>query len=239
MPPKIYKKGKSRRYVKRKSQYRQQKLSVATVKKICRKQIRGQKELKHYDVPAISKFELYHNAWINSGSYTHTITGNAFMPLQGDGQDDRDGNTIFLDYINLKFNLWAKADRLNTQFRLVIIKTNTSTSLATYSNIFDNQTGNLMLDGLKKGNSVLQIVYDKIWKPKGIVPVANTDEYNMFGQINVPIKKKVYFYGDSSQVLVSPYSYHFIIMAYDAYGSLQSDNVGACQVYQRTFFREV
>lgn len=242
MPPKFNPKGFGRRFVKKynkskskRQQYKQQKLSVATVKKIAKSVCAKTSETK-ISTGTYNKVEIPHNAWdTNPAIFTplHATT----MPTQGAGANQRIGNSIYVKGISMRFMFYTKAEYPNTKFRVLIFKLKRGTS-ATYSSVMDNQTGNVMLDKIDRNKAIK--VYDRIYNNKRWIGGTNSDEQTTFADLYVPVKQKFTFLGDTSTDFSEPmYTYFMVICAYDTYGTVLGTTVGACQLWLRYTYKDI
>lgn len=238
MPPKIIKKSykpkKGARNYKKKSQYRQQKLSVATIKKIAKQAVMRTAETKQVDT-ASSENQLYHNFW--TGSAFENLTNSAQLPAQGTGENQRLGNEIYVSGVKLYLQILLKNDRLNTKVRVLIVKHNPNFGKSTYTDWFDSIM-NVMVDPADKGRAT--VVYDKIHGYRNFNPTNSTDEVVIFRQIWLPVKEKYVFRDDGAQSLsYTKNTYSIIAMAYDTAGSLTTDNVASIKWYSRLFYKDM
>lgn len=206
-----------------------------TVRKFIKRVIKGDKETHFVDYNW-GKTELYHNSY-NTGSFIGKLNGTPNLPSQGDGDSNRTGNDIYARGISCKIMFGAKADRKNTTFRVMVLRTTKGYALTPYGQVFDNQTGNIMLDGADKDR--VKVLYDKkhfqkVYVDQGIA----AKEVTFFRKIYIPHKTLYKFYDDGVNDNSYPYDLHLVVMAYDAYGSLTTDNVGYCQVWSRFLFKD-
>lgn len=209
---------------------------VSLIKKVTLKQ----SELKYCDYN-YGKTELYHN--IHNNFATTPITG--IGPIQGNGDAQRIGNEILLSGIKLTFMFYTKLDRPNTKFRVIIYSApyNSYSPANTYATIFDDVTSNTMIDSVDK--DAIKVHKQFYVYPKNIsanLTGLGTDvvgkEVTTFRKIWVPYRTKVKFVDDASTAEITNRSYYVMVMAYDSYGSLTTDNVGAVQCWQRYFYRD-
>lgn len=211
--------------------------TMSSVKNLVSKMIIGKKEMKHNDYN-VGKVELYHNV---ATSYMLQLTPNASVvfPQQGDTDNSRNGNQIYLSYQTIRILFGCKLDRLNTKYRVSVIRVRKGGTVASYEDVFDNITGNVLIDPFDTDK--VKVLYSKIVQPSGISPIqfdANKEK-TAYLKLNIQYKKNVSFLDDTSVHHNLPYDNWLVIQAYDTYGSLITDNIAWCQTFVRTNFKEV
>lgn len=177
--------------------------------------------------------ELFHNTYWNGWN----LNGTGKVPGQGDGDSQRTGNDIYARGIQVKLMLGCKADRHNTTFRVIVYKCTKGYSITSYGQIFDNQTGNVLLDAVDKDR--VKILYDKKHHQKVDVNTYNGNkEITFFRKIWLPHKALYKFYDDATNENNYPYDINILVMAYDAYGTLVTDNIAYIQGWSRFYFKD-
>lgn len=208
---------------------------VSLIKKVTLKT----SELKYVDYDH-GKTELYHNIHNNFG--VSVITHG---PAQGDGDSNRVGNEILLSGVKLTMMFYNKEDRPNTKYRVIVYSApyETSSPSVTYGNLFDNVTGNVMIDSMDKDR--VKVIKSMLVYPKNVSANLSGDGYYIgnkestcFRKIWIPYRTKVKYANDTSGSELTNRSIYVIVMAYDTYGTLQTDNIGAVQCWQRFFYRD-
>lgn len=214
-------------------------VTPAAARKIAKKVMIKNTEQKYVDTN-IAKLELYHNSYLTNALKINLTDPTACLPSQGDTDNTRDGNKIYVSGISLPMMLYAKGDRLNTKFRVIAFRyAQGYNPFATYESLFENISGNTMLD--KVNPDVVKILFDKIVTCGKINPGSTgQDEITVFRKYWIPIKRNFTFRADNTQYYNNP-SYHFglVVVAYDTYGTVQTDNIGAVQVWSRLYFKDV
>lgn len=219
--------------------YVPKKQSEQTVTKIVNKVLRKKVEVKHKD-HAYDFTELYHDNFIVGSFHGFLIHPNTLTIGQGTGTSERIGRDVQIIGTMLKIMFLIKNDRLNTKFRVMILRHPKDYNvMSSYTQVFDNMTNNLMLDAIDKNR--VTVLYDKIIGYKNFNPTNSTDEITIFKTIIVPKQKyKLEYLEDSSLNFNAPKFYDsLIICAYDTQGSLVTDNIGAVHVNQRTYFTDL
>lgn len=217
-------------------------VAVATpkdVRKIAKNVIMKNTEQKYFDWNH-GKTELYHNSYTIGGKFLNVLD-NAILPTQGDTDNSRDGNQIYVSGVSIPMMLYTKGDRLNTKFRVIAFKYSQGYNPnATYEALFDNISGNVMLD--KVNPDTVKIIFDKTIGNTRLFPGGTgNDELTMFRKFWIPIKRKFTFRADNSTYFNTPnFNIGVAVVAYDTYGSITgTDNIGAVQLWTRLYFKDV
>lgn len=208
---------------------------VSLIKKVTLKT----SELKYVDYD-YGKTELYHN--VHNGFGANLLEHG---PLQGDGDAQRIGNEVLLSGIKLTFMFYSKSDRPNTKFRLIVYSCpkDQFPPSSGYSTLFDSVTGNVMIDSMDK--DCVKVHKNMLIYPKNIsanltaYPEPETNkEVTSFRKVWVPYRTKVKYRQDSGSGELTNRSFYCLVMPYDTYGTLTSDNIGAVQCWQRFYYRD-
>lgn len=216
------------------TQKRNNPLNMRRFRKNIRRIVNGSKEMHFVDY-SWGKSELYHNTY--AGTFVGKLNGTAMLPSQGDGDSNRTGNDILARGISCKLMFGCKADRHNTTFRVIVFRTTKGYAISPYTQVFDNQTGNVMLDALDKDR--VKVISDKKYSQKVDVNDHNANkEITFFRKLWIPHKALYKFYDDGLNDNSYPYDIHLAIMCYDAYGSLVTDNIAYVQLWSRFYFKD-
>lgn len=178
--------------------------------------------------------QLYHNTYHN--------LGNPFAlsyPVQGDGDDQRVGDSIMQRGLKVRLLLTQKQDRMNVTFKLWLLKVPRGQSFTT-SNIFDLTTNNTMLDSINP--DLTSIVYSKTMK-RNISPqlggAGNEREFTFPLSFYIKRPKKITFITDASTTIgFSDAEYMLIIAPFDAHGTLITDNIASVQTFYRYYYKD-
>lgn len=188
------------------------------------------------------KTELYHNAYA-TGTFLQNVLASANLPSQGDTDNTRDGNQIYVSGISVPMMLYTKGDRLNTKFRIICFRYRQGYNpFATYESLFENISGNVMLD--KINPDLVKVIFDKIVGNSNQLTFTGgtgNDEQTRFKKFWIPIKRKFVFQADDSRDRSAPpFNIGLVVLTYDTYGSVQNvDNISAVQVWQRLYFKDI
>lgn len=243
------KSARSSRYMRSKAKYGKQlpkvvtklRRSVATprlVRKIAKSVLLGKTEQKYFDYNH-GKLEMNHNSYTLNGVKIN-MTSTNFLPTQGDTDNSRDGNKIYVSGISVPMMLYTKVDNPNTKFRVIAFKyAQGYNPFASYDSLFDPITNNVMLDRINP--DLVKIVFDKIVANGKYISNQIADEITLFKKFWIPIKRTFTFRADNTQSYNSPsYHYGIVVVGYDTYGTVNDGtNVGAVQLWQRLYFKDL
>lgn len=215
------------------------------VAKICRKTIFRMTESKSKPYTH-GKEEIYHNV---RKDFVTAINSPFAMPGQGSGDGARNGDRIFVSGFKIRLLLGQKFDRPNVTWKIWVLRM--GNQIDNLSNCWRSVTGNILLDPLNM-DQVSKVLYYKTIKPARstlfktepttlgapqYTPNAQTNEQTFVRSFWIPYKKEFKFkddggtsHNDNPVVL--------FIGAYDAYGTLVTDNIGYCQAFSEVFYRD-
>jgi hypothetical protein len=136
--------------------------------------------------------------------------------------------------------LGNKSDRPNVTYKIFVVKYDEDTSgILTFSNFFHNATGNGLLDAVQTKR--YKIIKAMTLKSKGTsMEVGETaKEFVRPLSFWIPLKKKLKFLADAS-IKVTNYSQNLkiAVVAYDAYGTLSTDNIAYMQGCATLYYKD-
>lgn len=242
MPPKRNMKKNKSTKAKIPKKYVPRKQSEQSITKVVNKVLRKKAEVKHYD-RSYELYQLYHNNYtLTNGSFIKQLVGggSGIVIPQGTGENSMVGTEVNIIGTMLKLMFLVKADRMNTKFRVLIVRHPSGYNISSsYNQLFDNLTNNALVDGVDRHR--VNVLYDKIHGYKNIVPNNSTDEVTFFKTIIVPKQKYKLAYTDNgdSTANIPKFVDTLIVIAYDTFGTLLTDNIGAVLVNQRTYFTDM
>lgn len=190
--------------------------------------------------------ELYHNtlkfvAALNSPTSTH-------MPTQGSGDTQRVGDKIIARGFKVHMLFGQKRDRMNVTWRLMVVAQRPGTGALTYAGLFKNVSGNGLLDEINTDK--VTVLMQKYMKPQDNlgnmsvrVPAVGDDvldvakEYTFTRKFFVP-RKKTYKFEDDGGVNHNDKEIYIYLVAYDAFGTLTTDNIAYCQVWSKFKYKD-
>lgn len=247
MPPKYSKKPymktgkKTGSKYSKKSAYRQQKLSVNTVKKIAAQVMSKKTETKQF-LTAFSRQSLYHNGGAAG------LTGCQFnltqsMPTQGSEEDQRVGCEIKpMGYrATLLFSL--PADRLNTSIRVLVLSVHRGHNpLASYDSLFDSISNNVMTDPVDNDRvKVIKQMYINASKHvmfNPSVPTGTSKEITIFRTLRIPFKNIIKFTEDNLSTTSLSREIIIVCHAFDSWGTISTDICAYAKCDAKLYFKD-
>lgn len=214
--------------------------SASQIKRV----IRSNTETKIVDY-AYGNQALFHNGGVPIGSGMMKLHLNpenvaGVWPAQGDGEENRNGNDIYAIGWTLRMLFRLPLDRLNTKIRCFVIKAvKGSNPVGGYTGMFDGVTNNVLLDPIDKDRVKVMKTF-MIGGGRDLNPGVSTSgkEKTFMKQVFVPLKKVIRFFDNGTLNNDLLYDYYFVAAAYDTLGSLVSDNIANCQVWQRLSYKD-
>lgn len=180
---------------------------------------------------AITKEELYHNVF-----YTpKDLFQSAFMPAQNDNEDGFVGQKYRMLGYKIRLLCGQKNDRPNVTWRVSFIQVRSST-VKNYSNMFNNVTGNVLLDDIS--DKYCRKLKEFWWKPNKGSMNNVTDEFTFVKKLYLPFKRVINTDGVSGY----PRNHDPVLMmihVYDAYGSLITDNIAYYQGWVEAIYKDI
>lgn len=217
---------------------RQSVVTPKLARKIAKSVMIKKTEQKYFDFNH-GKVELNHNSYLISGVKIN-VTGNNQLPGQGDTDNARDGNKIYVSGVSIPMMLYTKVDNPNTKFRVICFRyAQSHNPFASYDSLFENISGNCMLDRVNP--DLVTVLFEKIIGNGKYVSNQIADEITLFKKFWIPIKRTFTFRADNTQSYNSPsYHYGIVVVGFDTYGTVNDGtNVGAVQLWQRLYFKDL
>lgn len=234
MPVKNVKRG-VKKSTKRYSKKNSRPVTTTALKKIVSKMIYKKAESKHRHAD-FGKIELYHNLMT-----IQKINDTSCMPSQGTGDLQRIGDQINVSGFYIRILCGQKNDRPNVTWRFLIVKVPKDTS-ASYNTFFDNVTGNVLLDSVNKDKvQVLKsFTYKKYLGNQSLVMGTP----HVLREITFPIKlwvpyKRTYKFQTDSSITHTDGDIYLLSFAYDAYGTLTTDNIAYIQTTTTMYYKDL
>jgi len=175
----------------------------------------------------------------NVVSYFSLNIGSTALPTQGTGDNQRIGDKISIGGYYIRMMFLQKLDRHNVSFTVRVLRLSPNTA-TTYGTIFDNTTGNALIDQINK--DCCKVLYSKTIK-KVINPdlsgVGGADkEFTFFHKIWIPYRKELVFQTNNSYNH-NDNDLYLQICAYDTYGTLISDAISNVQILSNMYFKDL
>lgn len=185
------------------------------------------------------KSELYHNSL--SKVATINEANSTSMPMQGNGDTQRNGDRILARGFKVHCLCGQKADRPNVTWRVIVIAQQSGTSALTYNQLFKNVSGSGMLDEIN--DDKVTVLYHKYWKPlkSSIVTanagVENSQEFTFAKRFFIP-RKKLYKFAEDGSATHDDKILNLYMLPYDAFGTLLTDNISYAHVWTKFIFKD-
>lgn len=181
------------------------------------------------------KMELYHNTF-QVGGGVMLLNDATLMPTQGPGDNQRIGDQINVTGIKIKSLFGQKGDRPNVSFRYFVLQAPKGVS-PTYANFFINITGNILLDD--PNTDIVKVLKTGIMRPNeaGLSATGN-DEYTFAKRWWLPYKKLIKFGPADAATTHNDNDMYLIVMPYDAFGSLGTDNIAYMQASVEIYYKD-
>lgn len=185
----------------------------------------------------VNKTELYHQ--------TYSFLGNPFAicyPTQGAGDTQRIGDSIQQRGLQVKMLFGQKFDRPNVTFRIFLFASQQKTGFPTIAQLMDTTTGNVLLD--QPNTDYCKCIYQRTIKKQSpnlyaLTGTVVSDEITWVHKFYIKRPKKIVFSSDNgTEAGFSDLRYDLIIAAYDAYGTLATDNIGYVQTFFRYYYKD-
>lgn len=181
------------------------------------------------------KMELNHNTFTVGGGVM-LLNDATLMPTQGVGDNQRVGDQINITAFKIKALFGQKGDRPNVSFRYWVLSAPKGTS-PTYANFFINITGNILLDD--PNMDTVTVLKTGIMRPNeaGLAATGN-DEYTFAKRWWLPYKKLLKFGPGDAAVTHNDNDIYLIVIPYDAFGSLGTDNIAYMQASVEIYYKD-
>lgn len=252
MARKTFKK-RSRRNLKRKTRGRRPQTLKRKITLILNKKI----ETKYYDI-AQEDVQLYHNIGYNASGVPGPTSNPGSEPTffncwsvipQGVQRNQRIGDKIVPIGMSLKISMFAKLDRPNVTYRIIVCTMPKAIggTTTTYTNVYPFQTanlganGNTMLLPLDKDRGV-KALYDRLVNTN--VGFSNRSgpggaETHFYKKLWIKRKRSnpIIFNGNAADIVNSPLLLY--VIPYDSKGTLITDNIASMGYYCRMYYKDL
>lgn len=237
--------SRAKRISRRFSAYRRRsKMNAKTMVRIARREVLRRCETK-YRQSGSENNALYHNFsdGAAAGNNINRIT-NILQTVQGNSQSQRVGDEIYPVGVSLRFWISNKGDRPNCMYRIIVFTCppDQVTSI-TPSSFWGGASANKMLDFINtdKYKVIKQYIIKPMAGDYSLETSATNKEHSTMRKLWIPLRKTgpVKYQTDNGDV--AKYQKHNIcvaIGAYDAYGSLATDNIASFGYSYRFYFKD-
>lgn len=184
----------------------------------------------------VGKVEMYHNV-----PQLLELNQSGALPSRGTGIADRIGDSVRKVGTRHSMLIGGKADRTNVSYRLTYI-TYPRDATYSYSSFFINKTGNALLD--RMNTDLVKIIKTIYIKPQKSTLFAGnlTDqgkrEYTIAKKVWLP-SKSILKFPDGTTSEASNRKFGVLITAYDAYGTLETDNIAYMEHLITNYFKDI
>ncbi len=231
--PKTFKIVKGRGLVSVRKNPGLSKTQAKTVRKIAKKTVMGIAETKHVGKTA-ENVQLFHNKPLYLSNLLSTSQG-VEDPNNQSSNKGRVGDEIQLTNCNIKFWLSNKLDRPNCMYRMIMFWYDSSVTLAD-AVCFFTQT-NKMLD---RPNKEQISIIDQKYIFSGPMYLNGTEKFerSQLGTLNGRWKGKKITY-DEGGAVPKKRTIGVVLAVYDAFGTLQTDNIASCSYNFQIFYKDL
>ncbi len=247
--PRTQKRSRSRSKPRRSKSRSKRARGSASLKAKVNQIVRSNLETKFFDV-AYENRQLFHNIGFSPvGAPTANFDGTSpdfFNPwqdiLKGDGRQDRTGDQI--SPVGLSLSIWLanKQDRPNLMYRVIVARVPKAVggSLTSFNNLnywqIEDQgnLGNKMIRAIDKDRGI-KTLYDKVITTNYCTAGKEVHK-KMKLWISRKTQRKVIYEDGAQNIVNNPLV--LLIIPYDSYGSLISDNVASCAFRYRLYFKD-
>lgn len=191
----------------------------------------------------MSKTEVYHNGGAPGGGGPGTVifaqlNDSNGIPVQGVADQNRLGDSVFIRGFSLKLMLGQKADRMNVTWKIMVVKTPVINYDNQYSSVFANYSNNVLLDTVntERFQVVASKTIHKIIDPQ-LATSGDRRELTFPVKLWIP-ENKTYKFRAANATAHDQDGLYLVVMCYDAYGTLQTDNIGYFQGLAVTYFKD-
>lgn len=215
----------------RRTIFRRKRFMQRNISRIARQVVLRASETKRRQ-DSIGKHELFHNL----DSFRLQLNRATGMPYKGDNDNDRNGDTIIGRGWKIRMTLANKGDRPNVTYRITVVARQ-ATNVPVYADVYKNTSGNILLDDVDRDKNT--VLYDRTYKPnKAMVGTTESGlrEYVVPFKMWIPRKNVMKF--NSANNDVNDRQIWLFVMAYDAYGTLVTDNIAYTQVWTEFIYKD-
>jgi len=179
---------------------------------------------------SITKTEMYHNSYVY-----FLMNDSGRMPAQSTYDAGRIGDQINMTSWYIRLVIGQKADRPNVTFRWLVVSVPKGSAYS-YGQWFTATTANILLDDPNK--DFVKVLKSGYWKPHNGSMDNAADEYVFAKRIYLARKKLIKFGPADAATTHNDDDVYFLLGAYDAYGTLVTDNIAYYQANSEINYRD-
>ena len=196
-----------------------------------------------YITQTAENFQLYQNGYDVLGTSNRWIViGNLLNIPQGTTQITRIGDEVHVTNVQIKLWISNKSDRPNVMFRVFVLSVpQQELGQTAPTGMFKGLIPNRMLDYIDSDKYTIK--YHKMIKPLGgdysLESGATNREHSNFLNIKFALNRPVKFNSDAGIIPKLQKDCLVLgVVAYDAYGTLQADNIASLAYVSRVYFKD-
>ncbi len=209
------------------------KTQAKSVRKIAKKTVMRLAETKTVGKQT-EDVQLYHNKVLYLPNLLATTQG-VEDPNDLASNAARIGDSISLTNCNIKFWLSNKLDRPNCMYRMIMFWYDSNTTL-TDAICFFTQT-NKMLD--RPNNESISVIKQKyVFSGANYAVDANNHERSQLGSLSASWKGRKITYDEAAST-PKKRTIGVLLCVYDAFGTLQTDNIASCAYNFNVNFKDI
>lgn len=232
-----------RKASKQKASSANKKVKLSTVRKIVKKALLRTAETK-YNSNNAENFQLYHNG--GTGLFAgYVVRPNMLGTLQGQTEERRLGDKV--QAVSCQIRLWLanKNDRPNVTYRVMVVAVppdQVSTS-ALLPDFFEGDIGNKILDPINTNK--YKVIKEKFIQVSGqdtawtAGDILREKSKSMVMSIKLKGRTVSYRTEGSTEPKLQRDCLTLVVLAYDAFGTLTTDNIASLAYSQRFYFKDI
>lgn len=174
--------------------------------------------------------QLFHNTGLSTGP---VVYGNLLRTDSGSNQNQRVGDSVWGEYLQMRLWLSNKSDRTNVMYRILIVATPPDqVNNLNPTGFWKGICGNKIIDYVN--SDIYRVVYEHIIDVEAgdtsQEPSANLREISSYHKFNIPLNRKITYQTDTSGTVVEKDQRDCLVMCiipYDAFGTLVTDNIAS------------
>lgn len=215
------------------------KVGTAGIKKIVKGVLMKTAETKftHFSE---ENLPIYHNVKMTTANLM-----NLLRTTQGVGENQRIGDSVIGKRLTLKFQLFNKLDRPNVTYRIMVISvpSDKAETLLSNTEFFTGESANKLLDPLNTSN--IRIIRDRRikWSGQNTVwcgDVCVKKETSKIVNVSINLKDRFIRYDPQNGYIPKEEKncLQCYLLTYDAFGTLQTDNIASFAYHARFYYKD-
>lgn len=223
----VYGRRVSAKYANRKFRGMTNKKLVKTIQRVVKKTAESKRKSANW-----TKVEMYHNSF----NVSQQLNQSVCMPVQNVSDSGRIGDEIYVSGFRIKMLCGQKGDRPNVNWKWWVLKVPKG-SAVTYSNWFRITTANVLLDD--PNTDFVKVLKSGYMRPNQAgLTASGDDEFTFVKQLWIPYRKRYKFGPNNADITHNDDDIYFCMVAYDAFGTMATDNIAYVQMQSEVFYRD-